>query len=133
MLPSAPAPVSASRLLVVEDDEQLRDLIVQVAAQAGFSSEIAVHGREASKRIAGERFDAMVTDIYMPEIDGIELIRQARALHPGMPIIAISGGGDAVFSPLRVASLLGAAHVLPKPFAIARLVHLLQAARVAAV
>jgi CheY-like chemotaxis protein len=129
---SVSAPASASRLLIVEDDEQVCGLIEQVAAQEGFAIVVAPHGREALARLANERFDVMVTDIYMPEIDGIELIVQARGLHPRMQVIAISGGAEFAFDSLRAARLLGAAHVLPKPFKLAQLQWLLQAARAAA-
>ena len=133
-MPTEPA-VSVSappcRLLVVEDDALVREVIVRVARRENFVVVVAPHGGEALARLARGRFDVMMTDIYMPETDGIELMTQARELDPAMPIVAISGGGEFGFSPLRAATLLGAAHVLPKPFEITQLAWLLQAARMA--
>lgn len=71
-----------------------------------------------------DAFDCIVTDIYMPDMDGIELIREMRKLDPAVPIIAVTGGSSIHANrelSLRMARQLGADAVLPKPYSGAEL------------
>jgi CheY-like chemotaxis protein len=109
------------RLMVADDDESVRELVGCVARAAGFDVVLAANGDDAAKQLERGSFDVLVTDIYMPGKDGLELIRQARVRHPNMQIIAISGGGISGYNPLRVASQMGAAQVIAKPFDVSQL------------
>ena len=114
------------RVLIVDDEPTVRDLVTHVAKALGYEITVAVNGREGVEHIERSSFDVVVTDIYMPERDGFELIRHLRAVRPAPKIIAVSGGGEFGFNALRPAVLLGAAHILHKPFDVAELIELLR-------
>lgn len=112
-----PDVVRPTRVLVVEDDEGLRSLICATLERNGYEVAEAQDGREAMRRFEARPADVVVTDIYMPVKDGIELIQELGAYVPRVPVIAISGGGqthDA--SALAAAEWLGAIAVITKPF-----------------
>ena len=113
------------RLLVVDDDESVRALVARVAKELSFDVEIATDGHLGAERLAAARFDLLVTDIHMPEKDGLELIRIARRLQPTLPIVAMSGGYSYGVSILRTAKLLGASVVLSKPLELSLLIETL--------
>jgi CheY-like chemotaxis protein len=116
------------RLLVAEDDLIVRRLIRCVAERAGFEAVDARNGAEALARLRCERFDVMITDLFMPDTDGIELIRRVRPLAATLPIVAISGGGEVGINLLGVARFLGAQYSLSKPFDVPELARVLDAA-----
>jgi CheY-like chemotaxis protein len=106
------------RVLVVDDNRELREVLQRVLAQAGYEVDAAADGEEAL-RIQGERpAQVLVTDIFMPDRDGIETIQLFRTRYPQMGIIAMSG--DAHFPVqtdyLTVAEVAGANFTLRKPF-----------------
>ncbi|MEO0034410.1 MAG: regulator of chemotaxis and motility [Pseudomonadota bacterium] len=110
-----------SRILVVEDTALMRESLVDVLSAAGHDIITAGDGLAAVETVAaGERFDVIVTDIIMPEMDGIQTILELQTLLPAARIIAISGGSarlDKVRG-LETASRLGAVAVLEKPFEV---------------
>jgi CheY-like chemotaxis protein len=119
---------SKTRILLVDDDEDLRGIIRRFLDRSGFSVTTATHGREALERLATERADLVVTDLMMPEMSGLELIRELRSGHPTLPIIAMSAGADLRGDrSLEQASQAGARVVLEKPFAMHRLIHEIRA------
>jgi len=122
-LPSGPN--RRRRILIADDEPLVRSLVEYVATELGFEITVAKDGREATAQVERNSFDVVVTDVYMPNQDGLELIQFLRGANPPPKIIAISGGGKFGVNALRTAGLLGAAHVLPKPFEISRLVELL--------
>ena len=78
---------------------------------------VAQDGKEAVRLFQAEPTDLVITDIYMPEMDGLEVIRTFRKLRPGIPIVAISGGGLLPKEWLLYdADDLGAIESIPKPF-----------------
>ncbi len=81
----------------------------------GFHVVEAPDGRQALKLLQEADFDVVITDLVMPEYDGIELIRTMKAVYPKTKILAISGVGSATLY-LKTARLLGAHEVLTKPF-----------------
>ncbi len=114
-------------VLVLEDNEAYRTLICEVLAQAGFEVCSAADGRRVAVILDERRIDLLVTDLSMPERDGLETITELRYSHPRLPIIAISG--DVPLNRdlyLTLAEKLGAARVLAKPF---KMDHLIAAAR----
>ena len=107
------------RILLVDDDLEVRRGIRWALERNGFSVIEAADGNQATEIAVAERVDLMITDIMMPEKDGLETIMEVRRRRPGIKIIAISGGG--LMDPdlaLKMALKLGARHILPKPFAM---------------
>jgi DNA-binding NtrC family response regulator len=80
-------------ILLVEDDNLVRDMLVQVLERAGHQVTSATNGEEAAELLKQIKPDIMITDIIMPKKSGITLISEVRDRHPQMEIIAISGGG----------------------------------------
>lgn len=104
-------------ILVVDDEPGMRDMISQVLTAAGHHVMIAGDGQQAIKLMGEHRFDLVVTDVIMPERDGIEVIGELRRKRPQVRIIAMSGGGHVpVEQYLKIAKGVGAHAVLEKPF-----------------
>ncbi len=118
------------QLLVVDDDDLVRDYLRTALSRANHEVETACNGREALEMLARRPVGVVITDILMPEKEGIETILEIRARFPGTRIIAISGGGrTANFTPLQIAAKMGADLILQKPL---RVDDLLQAVRTVA-
>lgn len=114
-----------SRILIVEDTPLMRDTLVDVLGELGHQAVTAENGAEAVEMIAaGQAFDVIITDIIMPEMDGIEAILEIQTMRPETPIIAISGGSARLekAAGLDTAKRLGAIAVLEKPFEVDALV-----------
>jgi len=101
----------------MDDEEQLRNVLARALQHAGHEALQAENGADGMRMIKTQPVDLVVTDLVMPEMDGLEFIRELGRLRPGMRVIAISGGGiwDAN-SLLAVAGMLGAFKTLTKPF-----------------
>jgi DNA-binding response OmpR family regulator len=110
----------APRILVVDDEPYIRDLVREMLSMAGYEVEIAGNGNEAMVLFENGRFDLVLTDLMMPEKEGIETIQEMKLLAPELKIIAMSGRGGAG-SFLNVARHLGADAILAKPFDNAKL------------
>lgn len=82
-----------AKILLVEDDDLVRDMLEQVLKRASHEVTSVTNGEEASLYLQNCQPDIMVTDIIMPKKSGITLISEVRNKHPNMEIIAISGGG----------------------------------------
>ncbi len=82
-----------AKILLVEDDDLVRDMLTQVLERASHTVIIASNGEEATEVLRNEKPDIMVTDIIMPKKSGITLISEVKNRHPNLEIIAISGGG----------------------------------------
>lgn len=113
-------------VLVVDDDGIYRTMMVRVLARAGFSVSGVRGGREALDHLNHGTPSVVVTDILMPDMDGLELIREIRRTGRGIGIVAISGGGDPIFDFLPAASIFGADVTLKKPFELSALVTAVQ-------
>jgi len=109
------------RILVIEDDPALREMLCQTLVQAGYQVEAAADGKKASAIYGVNPPDIAVTDIYMPTKDGLETLIDLRQNFPEVKIIAISGGVSKTHI-LEVAKILGAACTLIKPFEPAELI-----------
>ena len=106
-----------ARILVVDDDQFLRLLITRALETAGHSVSSCENGRQAVEHIQHADTDLLITDILMPEMDGVDTVRAIRRLQPDLPIIAISAGGPAKASDfLSLAQAFGATETLTKPF-----------------
>jgi CheY-like chemotaxis protein len=106
-----------AKVLVIEDDETFRELICLMLQTAGHETLEAQDGTRGVARLVGERPDLVITDLVMPEQEGIETIQQIREIDETLPIIAISGMWGGEFEPLDDAKMLGASVALQKPIA----------------
>jgi DNA-binding response OmpR family regulator len=104
-------------ILLVEDDEQLRSMLRIVLDRAGHEVQEAGNGKEALEIYNRRPTDLIVTDIVMPDKEGLETIMEFRRSYPDVKIIAMSGGGrTGAQNYLQLAKKLGADHILTKPF-----------------
>jgi two-component system, response regulator, stage 0 sporulation protein F len=109
-------------ILVVDDNDQLRGMINRGLTLAGHDVVEAANGKAALAQLEGLRFDVILTDIVMPDMEGLELIRLIRKQDATARIIAMSGGGRGTADDyLAFASRFGAAVTLEKPFTIEEL------------
>ena len=109
----------ATRVLVVDDNPDMRLAAKMLLETEGYVVELAKNGEEAL-RVQRERpSQILVTDLFMPDVDGLETVQQFRSAYPEMPIIVISGGGSILYPKadhLSVARELGVVKTLRKPF-----------------
>jgi CheY-like chemotaxis protein len=106
------------RILVVEDDVPFREMLRKILERAGYEVQEAQNGHVALELYRQQPSDLIITDLVMPEKEGIETILEFRRLNSAVKIIAISGGGR--MNPavnLAMAQKLGANRTLAKPFA----------------
>ena len=82
-----------ARILAIDDEANIRDLLSIVLSEAGHEVVTACDGQDGLRRAAVQPFDLVITDIVMPEKEGIETIQELRQKSAGVKIIAISGGG----------------------------------------
>lgn len=105
------------RILLVDDDDLSRGTIHQMLERGGHDVVSSGSGSEALALFRTDRHELVVTDLIMPDTDGLELIQELRKLDPAVKILAISGGGRVNANEyLTVARKFGAAAVLAKPF-----------------
>ncbi|MBK7132704.1 MAG: response regulator [Bacteroidales bacterium] len=110
-------------ILIVEDDKELREMLKVSLIRHKYSVLEATDGKDAISHFKPSIIDLVVTDLIMPEEDGLKVIMKLRELKPQLKIIAISGGGKAgPGSYLKLAKALGADAVFSKPFSINDLV-----------
>jgi DNA-binding NtrC family response regulator len=105
------------KILVIEDDNAFRTVLVTMLERAGYEVLQAENGNEALRHCQNSNPDLVLTDIIMPDKEGLETIQELLNLRPNMKIIAMSGGGR--FGPnsyLPLAEKLGAKKTLQKPF-----------------
>lgn len=104
-----------ARILIAEDDQALRNFLARSLTRAGHSVTAVGDGLEALPLLAGERFDLLLSDIVMPEMDGLALAKRAAVLAPGMRVVFITGFAGVALNP-RNGDLPPGARVLSKPF-----------------
>jgi CheY-like chemotaxis protein len=116
-------------VLVVDDIPAVRDLFADILKHAGHTSQTASDALEAAQLLERTAFDAAIIDIFMPVIDGLEIVRTWRETYPRMGLLAISGGGPLIEGKdvLALAEELGAAATLRKPVDATRLLGVLKA------
>jgi two-component system response regulator HydG len=108
------------RVLIVDDHLELAETLADGLAEQGFDASPCANGKEAAKRLETEPFDALVTDLRMPEVDGMGLLARSRATAPERPVIVMTAYG-AVETAVE-AIRQGAYHYLTKPFRLDELV-----------
>ena len=101
------------RVLLIEDDARLAEMVSEYLGEAGFRVSVAALGRSGLELLAREPFDALVLDLMLPDMDGLEVCRQWRA-KSDTPVLMLTARGDATD---RIVGLeIGADDYLPKPF-----------------
>jgi DNA-binding response OmpR family regulator len=107
----------SDRILMIEDDARLSDMVSEYLGKAGFRVSVCGTAAEGLARLAHDAFDALVLDLMLPDMDGLEVCRTVRAgsgAGADLPILMLTARGDATD---RVVGLeLGADDYLPKPF-----------------
>ena len=106
-------PAPAARILVADDEAGVRAFLRKVLEDAGYEVIEAADGKQALRQASAGRADLVITDLVMPEVEGIEAIQALRRDVPGVRIVAISGAFGGQF--LKTAQMLGADAVLIKP------------------
>lgn len=105
------------KILVIDDDEQIRRMVTKVLQRGGYEVDAAGDGRRGMDLVRRGRPRIVVTDIFMPEQEGIETILELRRDHPDIKILAMSGSGPiGGIGPLKMAQQLGAHDAIAKPF-----------------
>lgn len=130
-MPDSPSPITPpaparARLLVVDDDAQIGVSLVQLLRRHGYGAESVRNGREALARISRHPVDVILSDIFMPDFDGFELLRILVKVSPRPRLVAMTGGDNSAMPDmLRVAVQLGAERGIRKPFEPDQLLRLL--------
>jgi DNA-binding response OmpR family regulator len=105
------------RILLVEDEDDLRGILRIFLEKMGYAVSEARNGKEGIGIFNKEAIDLVISDLMMPEKEGLETIRELKRSNPHVKIIAISGGGRSdARDNLKMAKLFGATVALPKPF-----------------
>jgi two-component system response regulator HydG len=103
-----------ARVLVVDDELEMAETLADGLADRGYAAVAVSSGQEALARLAAESFDALVTDLRMPSVDGLDLLAAARRAAPDLPVLVMTAYGavDSAIESIRQ----GASHYLTKPF-----------------
>lgn len=115
-------------ICVIDDEPKLRQLIVKALSSIGHVVREAGDGNGALREIAQRHPDLVITDIIMPNMEGIETILELRRMHPDLKIIAMSGSGPYAPKFLEMARKFGALSTIDKPFRIETLLNAVRSA-----
>ena len=113
-----------ARILVIEDDELVRATVKRMLEDGGYAVDVAVDGSDGILQFLGAPFDLVISDVFMPNKNGIETLRDLRQINTDVPIIMMSAGipeawrvaGLTDEDYLRMTAVLGATRTLEKPF-----------------
>ncbi|MDO9511452.1 MAG: response regulator [Bacteroidales bacterium] len=109
----------AKNILVVDDDLAIREVLLNALSKRGYNVVVAEDGAIAIKELSLHPFDLVITDIIMPERDGVELLFTIRRHYPHIKTIAMSAGGRILAEDLlQMARNIGAFAIMHKPFSI---------------
>ena len=101
------------RYLIVDDNRAFAENLAEIAVDDGAEVDVALGGRRALELVEARRYDLLVTDLRMPEVDGAELLLRVRAIVPALPVLVIAAEIDE--DELADLRRLGVLAVLPKP------------------
>ncbi len=110
---------SKIRILVVDDNQCIREILTDLLSRRGHQCESATNGIEAIEKIKQNDFDAVITDLQMPEMDGIVLTRELHEHFSDLPVMIMTGQPDDSW--MESAIRAGAREFLRKPFVISEL------------
>lgn len=110
--------MTAPSILIVDDHAAVRQSLALAVEAAGWQVETAASGAAALARLGARGFDVLLTDLWMPEMDGVALIKACRAAQPGLRVFGMTGGGPGLSTEtmLTLAEIWGAEQVFYKPF-----------------
>lgn len=115
---------SLLNLLVVEDEKDLRDLIALLFRKKGCQVFTAGNGHEGFSIVQSEKIDLVISDVRMPEEDGVQMLKKIRARDPDLPIVFLATGFADIDR--KTAKELGAADLIHKPFRISALMEAIE-------
>ena len=101
-------------ILVVDDEETLRDILVKILDKEGYRIDTAENGEEALEKLRENQYNLMISDVKMPRLNGFELLKVVRKDYPSMGVIMMTAYGDSFT--IKDALLLGADEYITKPF-----------------
>ena len=105
------------RILIIDDETNILLMLKKMLERAGYEIDLASNGEEGLRLFRNAPSDLVITDIIMPEKEGLETIREMRKMQPEMKIIAMSGGGKiSADNYLETAKIFGASRIMEKPF-----------------
>jgi len=107
------------RILIVDDEAAVANLLADALQMQGHEATVVHHGREALAQLRERAYDAVFLDVLMPEMSGVEVLRQIRATQPTLPVIVITG--HARPEELDEIQRLGVSEVIEKPFILTNL------------
>jgi CheY-like chemotaxis protein len=109
-------------ILVIDDEPLVLNVIENVLTLEGYSIVTACNGARGLEVLERQSVDLVITDVFMPEKEGLETVFELRSLYPDLPVIAISGGGyTKCIDPLPCLRVAGACRTMAKPFKNAEL------------
>ena len=118
--------MDTKRILVVDDQESMRSMLTDLLDMMGHQTCTASGGAEALERLSAGSIDLVITDLNMPEMDGMELTKRIKTASPDLPVIVITGYGT--FHTERQVLASGADGYIPKPCTIHRVQETVNAA-----
>jgi two-component system response regulator (stage 0 sporulation protein F) len=101
-------------ILIVDDESMMRNLLQKILRREGYKTFTAANGKEALGVMASESVDIVISDLKMPEVDGFELLKSIKQLHPDVGVIIMTAYGDTYT--VKDVLLLGADEYITKPF-----------------
>ena len=105
------------RILIIDDEPHILMMLKKMMERAGYEIDLASNGKEGIELFQKSPADLVITDIIMPEKEGLETIREMKRIHPRLKIIAMSGGGKiSAENYLETARIFGATRIIEKPF-----------------
>lgn len=104
-----------NRILVADDDLTFRSIMLKVLSDHGFEAVGVANGNEVLEAIKQGAFNVLVTDLMMPDMDGLEVIRHVTKTNPEVAIIAVSGGSHTGVNYIKTAKKFGADEIMAKP------------------
>ena len=106
--------IKKSTALVVDDEQIMRDLLKRSLTRSGWVVTVADGGLSALQELERREFDVLITDVKMPQMDGLTLVQEARKLYPHLPSLLITGYSDGLSA--ATARKLGVVDLIVKPF-----------------
>jgi DNA-binding NtrC family response regulator len=115
------------KILIIDDETHILLMLKKMLERAGYEIDLAANGNEGLYLFKSAPSDLVITDIIMPEKEGLETIREMKRMQPGLKIIAMSGGGKiSADNYLETAKIFGASKILEKPFTQQKMVSAVQ-------
>ena len=108
------------KILIVDDSQELLDIMCEYLETCGYTVHMTTESKDALRLIAATRYDIIVSDIHMPEMDGLELMARIKNKHPGLPVVLITG--YSVSEARKIAMEKGADAFVEKPFHMKKII-----------